>query len=176
MKDYLIVNDKNIIENIITIDSLDMVEYFGAKEKYENAKIGDVYFPPILKIEKINNSKEKLSTFLSNNPILWKDGKYYSVTQEKQSLLTSNIATYQIEIQTNPSAVITWNSTGEECVEWNINDLCALAVAIKDYVKPMVTYQQKKEIEINQAKTIEELNQIEIDYSSVKVQPVWNEE
>ena len=169
-----------IISNPILPPKYGFVEIeVNGERKYKNIITNEIeeenqnYIP---RLEKINDSKEKLTAFLSNNPILWKDGKYYSVTQEKQSLLTSNIATYQIEIQTNPSAVITWNSTGEECVEWNINDLCALAVAIKDYVKPMVTYQQKKEIEINQASTIEELNQIEIDYSSVKVQPVWNEE
>ena len=114
----------------------------------------------------------KLNDYLQDNPILWKDGKYYNVTQEKQSLLTSNIATYEIEVKSNPSAIITWNATGEECVEWNIEDLCSLAVAIKDYVKPMVTYQQQKEIEINNANTVEELQNIIIDYSSVAVQPI----
>lgn len=49
-----------------------------------------------LKTSKISQSKIALSTFLSLHPIQWTDGKYYSVTSEKQALLTSNLALYQI--------------------------------------------------------------------------------
>lgn len=174
MADYLIVNQETgIIDNIIVITDPEMVDYFGGRSYYSGARIGDPYNPPEYKQFKIQASKEELAQFLVSHPIKWKDGKYYSVTQEKQSQLTSIIATYQIEVQTNPSAVITWNSTGEECVEWNINELCALAVAIKDYVKPMVTYQQEKEIEIRNCKSVAEVDAVEIDYSTVAVQPTF---
>ena len=177
MADYLIVNQETgIIDNIIVITDPAMVEYFGGRSYYTGARIGDPYMPPEYKEAKITESKVELATFLANNPIKWKDGKYYSVTQEKQSQLTSIIATYQIEVQTNPSAVITWNSTGEECVEWNINELCALAVAIKNYVKPMVTYQQEKEVEIRNCKSVAEVDAVEIDYSTVAVQPTFETE
>ena len=174
MADYLIVNQETgIIDNIIVITDPAMVEYFGGRSYYTGARIGDYYNPPEYQEAKINESKIELATFLANNPIKWKDGKYYSVTQEKQSQLTSIIATYQIEVQSNPSAVITWNSTGEECVEWDIKELCALAVAIKNYVKPMVTYQQEKEIEIRNCKSVAEVDAVEIDYSTVAVQPTF---
>ena len=174
MADYLIVNQETgIIDNIIVITDPAMVEYFGGRSYYTGARIGDYYNPPEYQEAKINESKVELVTFLANNPIKWKDGKYYSVTQEKQSQLTSIIATYQIEVQSNPSAVITWNSTGEECVEWDIKELCALAVAIKNYVKPMVTYQQEKEIEIRSCKSVAEVDAVEIDYSTIAVQPTF---
>lgn len=174
MADYLIVNQETgVIDNIIVITDPAMVEYFGGRSYYTGARIGDYYNPPEYQEAKINESKVELATFLANNPIKWKDGKYYSVTQEKQSQLTSIIATYQIEVQSNPSAVITWNSTGEECVEWDIKELCALAVAIKNYVKPMVTYQQEKEIEIRNCKSVAEVDAVEIDYSTVAVQPTF---
>ena len=174
MADYLIVNQETgVIDNIIVITDPAMVEYFNGRSYYSGARIGDMYNPPEYKEAKISQSKADLASFLANNPIKWKDGKYYSVTQEKQSQLTSIIATYQIEVQTNPSAVITWNSTGEECVEWDINELCALAVAIKNYVKPLVTYQQEKEIEINNAKSVAEVDAVEIDYSTVAIQPTF---
>ena len=177
MADYLIVNQESgIIDNIIVITNPEMVNYFEGRSYYAGARIGDYYNPPEHQEAKINESKVELATFLANNPIKWKDGKYYSVTQEKQSQLTSIIATYQIEVKTNPSAVITWNSTGEECVEWNINELCALAVAIKDYVKPMVTYQQEKEIEIKNCKSVAEVDAVEIDYSTIAVQPTFETE
>ena len=174
MADYLIVNQETgIIDNIIVITDPAMVEYFGGRSYYTGARIGDYYNPPEYQEAKITESKIELATFLANNPIKWKDGKYYSVTQEKQSQLTSIIATYQIEVQSNPSATITWNSTGEECVEWDIKELCALAVAIKNYVKPMVTYQQEKEIEIRNCKSVAEVDAVEIDYSTVAVQPTF---
>lgn len=172
---YLTIDENGIITNTIVIEDPAMVEVFQAKPYYDGAKIGDNYLPPEIKEAKIAESKLQLASFLNQNPILWKDGKYYSVTQEKQALLTSNIATYQIEIQSNPGAVITWNATGEECVEWDINELCALAVAIKDYVKPMVTHQQSLEIQINACTTIPEVEAIVIDYSTVAVQPTYNQ-
>ena len=174
MADFLIVNQETgMIDNIIVIEDPEMVKYFGGISYYTGARIGDYYLPPEIKDGKIAETKTALASFLSKNPIKWKDGKYYSVTQEKQSQLTSIIATYQIEVQSNPSATITWNSTGEECVEWDIKELCALAVAIKNYVKPMVTYQQEKEIEIRNCKSVAEVDAVEIDYSTVAVQPIF---
>lgn len=168
MADYLIVNkETEQIENIIVIDNPELINFFNAKEFYEGARIGDYYIPANSKLQKINESKIKLADFLNTHPILWKDGKQYSVTQEKQSQLTSVIATYEIESKINPSAVVTWNSTGEECSEWDIQELCELAVSIKDYIKPLVTYQQRKEIEIKNCKKLSELESIEIDYDSL---------
>ena len=167
--DYLIIDENTQkIKNIIVIEDNNIAQKLGAKEYYLGAKIGDIYFPIDLKKDRIQQTKQDLATFLSENPLLWTDGKYYSVTQEKQSLLTSNIATYQIEVQANPEAIITWNATGEECVQWDIQQLCALAVAIKDYVKPIVTYQQGLEIQINNCQSLEELNSIEINYDQFK--------
>lgn len=66
---------------------------------------------------RINESKNNLSTFLSLHPLQWSDGKYYSVTSEKQALLTSNLALYQISTAAGQHFKLTWNSTGDECVE-----------------------------------------------------------
>ena len=175
MADFLIVNQETgMIDNIIVIEDPEMVKYFGGISYYTGARIGDYYLPPEIKDGKIAETKTALASFLSKNPIKWKDGKYYSVTQEKQSLLTSNIATYQIEVQTNPDAVITWNDTGEVCTEWDINELCALAVAIKNYVKPLITHQQELEVQIKACEKLADVEAIEIDYSPYAVQPVFN--
>ena len=116
---------------------------------------------------RINESKNNLSTFLSLHPIQWTDGKYYSVTSEKQALLTSNLALYQISTAAGQPFKLTWNSTGDECVEWTYDDLAALALAIGVYVKPFVSHQQELEIGIKACTTSAEVDAIEISYDAV---------
>ena len=53
MANYLIVNEAGIIDNIIVINDPEMIEQFNGKEFYNGAKIGEKYFPPELKINKI---------------------------------------------------------------------------------------------------------------------------
>lgn len=117
---------------------------------------------------KITESKEFLSEYLSTHPILWSDGKYYSVTSEKQSLLTSNLALYQLSTGTDVPFNLTWNSTGDECVEWEYKDLVALALTIGAYVKPYVSHQQELELAIKACKTLADLEAIEISYDLVE--------
>ena len=45
--------------------------------------------------EAIKRPKVMLAQWLEDNPLLYSDGKYYSVTEEKQSLLNSNLASYE---------------------------------------------------------------------------------
>lgn len=118
----------------------------------------------LYKKAKIAESKTVLSTYLANHPIQWSDGKYYSVTTEKQALLTSNLALYQISASAGQSFKLTWNSTGDECVEWNYEELAALALAIGAYVKPFVSRQQELELAIKECTTQAELDAIEITY------------
>lgn len=120
-----------------------------------------------LKTSKISQSKITLSTFLSLHPIQWTDGKYYSVTSEKQALLTSNLALYQISTAAGQPFKLTQNSTGDECVEWTYDDLAALALAIGVYVKPFVSHQQELEIGIKACTTSAEVDAIEISYDAV---------
>ena len=116
-----------------------------------------------LKTQRIADSKTALAEYLEAHPIQWTDGEYYSITQEKQNQLTSTLVSAQIDGE-SPE----WNSTGLVCKQWNIEDLAALGVAIKNRVKKLVKYQQAKEIEINAAETLDELNSIVVDYDSVE--------
>lgn len=119
------------------------------------------------KDEKIAKSKTDLAVFLAENPLTWTDGNQYSVTSEKQQQLTSKIAVAQMAQQTGQPYTLTWNTTGDVCQEWNLENLVALAFAIDSYVTPLVSYQQEKEVEIKNCETVENVNAIEIDYSSV---------
>lgn len=117
--------------------------------------------------QKISESKTALSEYLASHPLQWTDGKYYSVTTEKQALLTSNLALYQISASAGQPFKLTWNSTGDECVEWTYEELAALALAIGTYVKPFVSRQQELELAIKACTTMKELDAIEINYDLV---------
>ena len=118
----------------------------------------------LFKTAKILDSKSKLSKWLESNPMQFTDGKYYSVTEEKQSLLNSNLASYERATNNGIEYPLKWNSTGDECVEWSYQDLLALSLAIAAYVSPKVAIQQSIEVAINAATTKGEIDEIEINY------------
>ena len=140
------------------------------KYKLENGEIvqNPDYVPPDtlspLKMAKIEESKTKLAEWLANNPLLFSDGKYYSVTEEKQSLLNSNIASYERAEALGTEYPLKWNSTGEECTEWTYTDLVALSLTIAAYVAPKVSKQQSIEISIKSCENTEDLDRIVISY------------
>lgn len=119
-----------------------------------------------LKNDKIVESKVKLAEWLENHPMQYTDGKYYSVTEEKQALLNSNLASYERAQDAGFPYPMKWNAKGEECEEWDYPDLVALSLTIAGYVAPKVAAQQAAEIKINACTTIEELAEVVIDYDN----------
>lgn len=120
------------------------------------------------KKNKIEDSKKQLETYLLNNPIQWTDGLYYSITQEKQNQLTSKILSATLAKTMSQPYNLTWNSTGEICKTWELEELSALAFAIDERVTKLVTYQQTQEVAIRNCNSQKELDAIIIDYDSVK--------
>ena len=116
------------------------------------------------KSDMIQRSKELLATWLENNPMLYTDGNYYSVTEEKQALLNSNLASYERAKAAGIDYPLKWNSTGAECTEWEYSELLALSLSIAAYVAPKVAMQQAIELEIKAAETMEQLDKVVISY------------
>ena len=116
------------------------------------------------KADMIQRSKELLAEWLSRNPMLYTDGNYYSVTEEKQSLLNSNLASYERAKAAGIDYPLKWNSTGAECTEWEYSELLALSLSIAAYVAPKVAMQQAIELEIKAAETMEQLDKVVIIY------------
>ena len=121
----------------------------------------------LLKEQRIQKSKDDLAAYLEAHPLQWTDGNYYSITAEKQAQLTSKIMAATMAQQSGVRYTLTWNSPGEVCKEWTIEDLSALAFAIDARVTALVTYQQTQEVAIRNAQTLDELNAIVVDYDSV---------
>ena len=117
-----------------------------------------------LKADKIEMSKMALAEWLENNPMLYTEGKYYSVTAEKLSLLNGNLASYERAKAVGVEYPLKWNSTGSECTPWDYTDLLTLSLTIAGYVAPKVSKQQAIELQIKACKTVEEVNEIVINY------------
>ena len=127
------------------------------------------------KKQKVELSKFMLANFLENNPIHSTAHNgiegIYSVTSDKQTLMMSQYTTYQIAKKNNPdNAKLTWNETGKSCEEWEEEEFLRLVLEIKDYVSPLVSYQQHMEECIYSCTNQEELNQISIDYNNISNQ------
>lgn len=120
------------------------------------------------KTKRIQESKILLAKWLNDNPILYTDGKYYSVTEEKQALLNGNLASYERAKSVGIEYPLKWNSTGSSCVEWEYNDLLALSLTIAGYVAPKVAIQQNIELDIKACETIDEIDAVVIDYDEAK--------
>ena len=114
--------------------------------------------------EAIKKSKVMLAQWLEDNPMLYSDGKYYSVTEEKQSLLNSNLASYERATQAGIEYDLKWNSTGQPCISWSYTDLLTLSLNIAAYVAPKVSKQQLLEVQIRNCETMDEINAVVIDY------------
>ena len=160
--------DAEIEEKIIS-----MYPNFDFVLSDDETKIIDVVATePIITEEQINEcknkrvaeSKVKLAEWLATHPILFTDGKYYSVTEEKQALLNGNLASYERATKAGVEYPLKWNSTGEECTEWSYNDLLTLSLNIAAYVAPKVAIQQSIEIAIKECDTMDEIDAIVIDY------------
>lgn len=120
---------------------------------------------PQAKLQRISESKTALATWLKDNPMMFTDGKYYSVTEEKQTLLNSNLASYERASKAGYTYPLKWNATGEECTEWLYSDLLALSLAIAGYVAPKVAIQQAAEVTIKACNSLAELEAVTIDYN-----------
>lgn len=119
---------------------------------------------PKAKAQRIAQSKVILANYLETHPLQWTDGQQYSITAEKQAQLTGTVVAAQADGQPPE-----WNSTGGVCREWDVAELAALAVAIKNRVKALVKYQQTQEVAMRDAATLEALDAIVVDYDSVEV-------
>ena len=123
----------------------------------------------IYKEEKIAESKRMLEEYLSTHPLLstvkYFDGRYYSVTAEKQRQLTSKMAMYSIySEQSLPYNLLKWNDTGNVCEAWTIEELTQHSMEIDAYVTPLVSIQQQYEVRVKEAENIKDIDKIMLKY------------
>ena len=161
-KAYLGKNDRaELYEQIID-------ENYIYEEKEEIVVVKDEDNLSSLKKELIKLSKSKLSDYLENNPLFsrckYEDGRYYTVDNEHQSRIASQLLLYQANTSLGLDYQLTWNDTGNVCEDWTFKELFTLSNEINNYIKPLVKKQQEIEVAIKNATTKEELNNIKIKY------------
>ena len=119
-------------------------------------------------------SKVNLADYLENNPLYSNchggEYKYYSVTEEKQNMFTSKYMAHQLLVAAGLPDVMTWNYTGGACEPWTAEECIQFIAEVNAYVVPLVAKQQHMEIDILAAKTLEELNEINIEFGGDNVE------
>ncbi|BCJ92601.1 hypothetical protein acsn021_01700 [Anaerocolumna cellulosilytica] len=122
-----------------------------------------------LKEWKVKQSKEKLENYLKEHILEsschGSTVKAYTITKEKQSLLSQMIIIAQTAKQEDIQFQPSWNAAGEICTyDWTLEELQQLAVEIENFIRPLVQLQQTTEEAINKSINKEEVMKVNIDY------------
>ena len=120
-----------------------------------------------LRAAKQEQNKKALANWLAAHPLTWTDGKVYGVTEQDQTEMAINLAQYQLAIAAGQPAVLEWHAQKQQCHTFTIEQYTALSLVIAAYVYPYRRYQEQVKAAIYAAKSKEELDAIEIDYSRV---------
>lgn len=159
-------------KSILCSDDMLEANLAAAKAEAHNSEVTVEDVPDtrpleVIKAERIQQSKADLAAYLESHPIQWTDGEYYAITAEKQQQLTGKILSATLAQQTSTPYSLTWNSTGQVCKEWALEELGKLAFAIDARVTALVAYQQTQEVAMRDAESLEALAAIEVDYDTV---------
>lgn len=114
------------------------------------------------KLYTIEKSKENLAKWLEDNfvtsTVHGGVEKEYSITAEKQQLLTSMIVMAQAA---GEGFQVSWNARGEACeYDWTVSELVQLAGEIETVVRPKISEQQNMEVKINAAASKTAVNKV----------------
>lgn len=117
---------------------------------------------------RILQSKQNLADYLAAHTVTSTchgDAAEYSITSEKQSYLASMIMTAQMAQAAGIDYQPSWNAAGQVCsYDWTLSQLQQLAFEIESVVRPLVSRQQTMEMKLSAAKTLEELNAVDIAF------------
>jgi len=87
-------------------------------------------------------------------------GRNYTVTLEKQNLLSSQLGLAAIAMQAGKPFPLEWSETGGESEEWTFENLSMLAFVIAEYVRPLVNAQKHVEATLLRVESEEEIQRM----------------
>lgn len=124
-----------------------------------------------VRINKIEESKQLLEQYYQQHPLFStvhdSNGKFYSITSDKQNSLMNMIMLIDQSKILNVSFQPIWNATGEPCEPWTETELRTLALEIAKFIQPAINKQQEYEKQI-QSLEVEEIQAIVIDYEDIE--------
>ena len=122
---------------------------------------------PNLRAAKQQKNKKSLASWLAAHPLTWTDGKVYGVTEQDQTEMAFNLTKYQLQSSAQEQYVLEWHPQKKERHTFTFEQYKALFLAIDSYVDPYRRHQESIKQAIYEANTAEEINAIQIDYSTV---------
>lgn len=123
--------------------------------------------PDTLRAAKQEKNKKSLADWLATHPLTWTDGNVYGVTEQDQNEMAFNLTKYQLQLSVQEPYVFEWHEQKKERHTFTFDQYKALFLAIDSYVDPYRRYQESVKQAIYEANTAEEINAIQIDYSTV---------
>ena len=157
---------------VLYLESGSTIRFFGVSDFSAFSFDGGGWEEPSLpeiQSSRQEENKVALATWLAGHPLTWTDGNVYGVTEEDQNEMSLNLQQYQVQVSVGREAVLEWHTQKKQCHTFTPEHYTALLLAIIDYVYPYRRYQESVKAAIFNARTIEEVNAIQIDYSSVSI-------
>lgn len=158
--------------NTESYEWVDGLEIPASKDPFQTAvsvfTMGHEKWMELKREEKQEENNFLLADHLRTHHLTWKDGKEYGVTQQDQQELALNLTQYNLAVSAGLSAKLEWHAVHEECREFTVEELSGLAVAISEYVYPLVRKNQSIKSQIYLCDTEKELKEIVIAYEEAE--------
>lgn len=112
-----------------------------------------------------NKNKKELSEFLYNNPLLWKDSKYYGVTKEDQEEMQADLSIYNLQHSLgNSDWKLKWHDQKKTSREFTMDEYTSLLIGIIDFVNPYRELQETYKQTIFAATTKDAILNLTMEY------------
>lgn len=112
-------------------------------------------------------NKSAMAKYISDNPILWTDEKYYGIKQEDQQEMMTDLMVYEFETKLGNDWTLEWHNIHKACREFTYEEFCGLLHMIITIVYPIRRLQETYKEQIFNCESREEINSITFDYASV---------
>lgn len=120
-----------------------------------------------LRAAKQEQNRRALADWLSAHPLTWTDGNVYGVTEQDQTEMAYNLTKFQFQPPNQEPTLLEWHAQKKERRTFTLDEYKDLFFAIDSYVELYRRYQESVKQAIYEAKTAQEIESIQIDYSSV---------
>lgn len=143
----------------------------GEEIRYYNS-VGNIETLEEAKTRRIEELNKNIDDWFVKNPLISPlvDGipKPYDCTLDSRINLMQMVSTIQLEQLAGREPIISFNSIENGCINFTQEEITALAIQMKDWCYPIESFYADAKAKITNAKTIEEVNNIIIEFNDYK--------